>query len=120
MKASKLLEILSDLPEGSDPDVVTGDEWLPERLINVTSQDDFVFCEFDNAPEDGQGDDEGRGFVDHEIELIKSHIMAVFLEKAPLEQKQKAILNLVLYVHEHFPSDVVEMLETLEQSVDEE
>ena len=117
MKASKLLEILSDLPEGSDPDVVTGDEWLSERLINVTSQDDFVFCEFDNAPEDGQGDDEGRGFVDHEIELIENHIMEIFLEKAPLEQKKKAILALVLFAHEHFPSDVVEMLETLEQPV---
>jgi hypothetical protein len=115
VKASKLIEILLATPEGSDPEIVTGEEWLPERLLDVSFQDNYLFCEFDVAPEDHQGDDEGRGFVDHEVELIKAHIMKIFLEKAPLEQKQNAILELVLYAHEHFPSDVVEMLETLEQ-----
>jgi hypothetical protein len=114
VKASKLIEILSTLPQGCDPDIVTGEEWLPERLLDVSFQDDYVFCHFDTAPEDQQGDDEGRGFVDHEIELINAHIMKIFLKKAPLEQKQKAILQLILYAHEHFPSDVVEILESTE------
>ena len=116
VKASKLIEILSAAPQGSDPEIVTGEEWLPERLIDVSFQDNYVFCEFDSAPEDSQGDDEGRGFVEHEVELINQRIMDIFLEKASLEQKQNAILELVLYSHEHFPSDVVEMLETLKQS----
>lgn len=115
MKASKLVQILSSLPSDTDPDIVTGEEWLPERLVDVNIDEDYVFLEFDNAPEDSQGDDEGRGFVEHEIALIKSRIMDIFLEKASLEHKQEAILALILYAHEHFPSDVVEMLELINQ-----
>ncbi len=115
MKVSKLMQILSSLPEGCDPDIVTGEEWLPERLTEVSVQGDFVFCEFDAAPEDTQCDDEGRGFVEHEIELIRRRVMDIFLEKASLEDKQQAILALILYAHEHFPSDVVEMLEILNE-----
>ncbi len=111
MKASQLMQMLTSLPEGHDPEIVTGEEWLPERLIEVRDEQDLLFLEFDNAPEDNQGDDEGRGFVEHEITLIKKRIMDIFLEKASLEHKQQAILALVLYAHEHFPSEVVEMLE---------
>jgi hypothetical protein len=112
------MQFLSSLPEGSDPEIVTGEEWLPERLVKVETQDDYVFCQFDVAPEDSQGDDEGRGFVEHEVELIKARIMSIFLEKASLEEKQQAILALVLYAHEHFPSDVIEMLEMLNDEED--
>ncbi len=105
------MQMLTSLPEGHDPEIVIGEEWLPERLIEVRDEQDLLFLEFDNAPEDNQGDDEGRGFVEHEITLIKKRIMDIFLEKASLEHKQQAILALVLYAHEHFPSEVVEMLE---------
>ncbi len=30
--------------------------------------------EFDNAPEENQGDDEGRGFVEHEIAMIREKL----------------------------------------------
>ncbi len=118
MKASQLMQMLTSLPEGHDPEIVTGEEWLPERLIEVRDEQDLLFLEFDNAPEDNQGDDEGRGFVEHEITLIKKRIMDIFLEKASLEHKQQAILALVLYAHEHFPSEVVEMLEMLDDETE--
>lgn len=118
MKASQLMQMLTSLPEGHDPEIVTGEEWLPERLIEVRDNQDLLFLEFDNAPEDNQGDDEGRGFVEHEITLIKKHIMDIFLEKASLEHKQQAILALILYAHEHFPSEVVEMLEMLDDETE--
>lgn len=118
MKASQLMQILSALPEGQDPEIVTGEVWLPERLTEVKDEQELLFLEFDNAPEDGQGDDEGRGFVEHEIELLKTRIMEIFLEKASLEHKQQAILALILYAHEHFPSEVVEMLEMLNDKND--
>lgn len=118
MKASQLMQMLTSLPEGHDPEIVTGEEWLPERLIEVRDDQDLLFLEFDNAPEDNQGDDEGRGFVEHEITLIKKRIMDIFLEKASLEHKQQAILALILYAHEHFPSEVVEMLEMLDDETE--
>lgn len=118
MKASQLMQMLTSLPEGHDPEIVTGEEWLPERLIEVRDDQDLLFLEFDNAPEDSQGDDEGRGFVEHEITLIKKRIMDIFLEKASLEHKQQAILALILYAHEHFPSEVVEMLEMLDDETE--
>ncbi|MDW6004080.1 VC1380 family protein [Vibrio mangrovi] len=118
MKASEFIHILNALP--NDPEIVTGEIWLPERLLQVTSSDDYLFCQFDNAPEENEGEEEGRGFVEHELSLIKSHIMQIFLEKAPLEHKRDAILALILYAHEHTSADVVEMLEQLSLQEDSE
>lgn len=111
VKASEFIHILNALP--NDPEIVTGEMWLPESLLQVTYLDDLLFCQFDNAPEENEGEEEGRGFVEHELTLLKSHIMQIFLEKAPLEHKRDAILALILYAHEHSSSDVVEMLEQL-------
>ncbi|QMV14545.1 VC1380 family protein [Vibrio spartinae] len=111
VKASELIHILNALP--NDPEIVTGETWLPERLLHAKCLDDLLFCQFDNAPEENEGDEEGRGFVDHELSLMKSHIMQIFTEKAPLEHKRDAILALILYAHEHSSSDVVEMLEQI-------
>ena len=35
----------------------------------------MLFLHFDNAPEDGQGDEEGRGFVEHELygNMLRRH-----------------------------------------------
>ena len=35
-----------------------GEAWLPERLIGTQLEGDMLFLHFDNAPEDGQGDEE--------------------------------------------------------------
>ncbi len=51
MKASELKTILNQLPDDLDPDVVMGEVWLPERLIEAQLDDDMLFLTFDNAPE---------------------------------------------------------------------
>lgn len=110
MKVSELQQYLSNLPAHTDPEIVTGEVWLPERLIELHTIDNYLFCEFDNAPEDNAGDEEGRGFVEHEIQLLRDYIEAVFLEKTSLHNKKEAILALILFAHERLPSDVVELL----------
>jgi hypothetical protein len=116
VKASELLSILNSLPEGTDPELVTGEEWLPERLLNLKPNNNYLFCQFDNAPEENQGDEEARGFVEHEIKLIREKVMDIFMQKASLQVKQDAILALILFAHEQSSTDVVEMLETFELS----
>ncbi|RQW63636.1 hypothetical protein [Vibrio viridaestus] len=113
MKASEMLYQLQTILKQTDPEIVTGEDWLPERLINLHQLDDLLFLKFDSAPEEGQGDEEGRGFVEHEIELIRQQIMEIFLEKTSLENKQEAILALILLAHEQMPSDVVQTLNDL-------
>ncbi|SHO58933.1 hypothetical protein [Vibrio quintilis] len=108
MKASRLVQLLHSLT--GDPEVVTGEEWLPERLVHAKQLDNYLFLEFDNVPEDNQGEEEGRGFVEHEINLIREQIMQIFQEEASLNSKQEAILALILYAHERTSSEVVEML----------
>lgn len=54
MKASELKTILNQLPDDLDPDVVMGEVWLPERLIEAQLDDDMLFLTFDNAPEEGK------------------------------------------------------------------
>jgi hypothetical protein len=112
VKASELLHILNSLDDDTDPELVTGEEWLPERLLSLERNHNYLFCHFDNAPEETQGDEEGRGFVEHEIKLIREKVMEIFTEKASLEAKQDAILAIILFAHEQSSTDVVEMLET--------
>lgn len=117
MKASDLMYQLQTVLKKSDPEIVTGEDWLPERLTEIHQLDDLLFFEFDTAPEDSQDDEEGRGFVDHEIELIRQQIMSIFLEKTSLENKREAILALVLLAHEQTPSTVVQTLIDLENDL---
>ncbi|MCE0492479.1 hypothetical protein [Vibrio salinus] len=120
MKASDLLYQLQSVLNNSNPEIVTGEDWLPERLIEIHQLDDLLFLEFDTAPEADQGDEEGRGFVEHEIELIREQIMEVFLEKTSLENKREALLALILLAHEQTPSEVVQTLNDLKNSRDDE
>lgn len=120
MKASELLCQLQTILEHSDPEIVTGEDWLPERLTETHLSDDLLFLEFDTAPEDNQGDEEGRGFVEHEVNLIRDQIMEIFLEKTSLENKKEAILALILLAHEQTPSYVVQTLNDLNNSRDDE
>ncbi|MDF2154657.1 hypothetical protein [Vibrio sp. CAU 1672] len=111
MKASKLISILNNLPANCDPDVVMGETWLPERLVDTTIDDNMLFLQFDNAPEENQGDEEGRGFVDHEIALIRKRLQQVLDEDADSATKADALLGLFLMGHELSSSEIVELLE---------
>ncbi|MGR4017994.1 hypothetical protein [Vibrio harveyi] len=111
MKASELISIINNLPEGSDPDIVMGEEWLPERLENTALDGDMLFLHFDNAPEDGQGEEEGRGFVEHEIDLIRTRLQQILDEDSDNASKADAMLGLFLMGHELSSSQVIEILE---------
>ncbi|BCN24287.1 hypothetical protein [Vibrio alfacsensis] len=111
MKASELISIFNTLPQGADPDIVMGDEWLPERLVETELDGEMLFLRFDNAPDEGQGDEEGRGFVEHEIELIRTRLKQILDEDADNTSKTDAMLGLFLMGHELSSSQVIELLE---------
>ncbi|WP_165311307.1 hypothetical protein [Vibrio ziniensis] len=112
MKASELKALLDALPQGFDPDVVMGEDWLPERLINTHLDSDFLFLEFDNAPEEDQGDEEGRGFVEHEIEMIRSQIETLLSEENKgIKTKAETLLTLLIMAHERTSSEFIELIE---------
>ncbi|MFB9217012.1 VC1380 family protein [Vibrio sinaloensis] len=111
MKASKLKNLLESLPKDIDPDIVCGEEWLPEQLINTHLDGELLFLEFDSAPEETQGDQEGRGFVEHEIEMIRYRFEQILQESSDTKTKADAMLALFLMGHELSSSDVIEVLE---------
>ncbi len=111
MKASKLKKLLESLPEDIDPDVVCGEEWLPERLIDSELNGELLFLQFDTAPEESQGDEEGRGFVEHEIDMIRHRFEQILEESSDTKTKADAMLALFLMGHELSSSEVIEILE---------
>ena len=110
VNVSELKNVLNALPADTDLNVVTGDEWLPEQLIDTSIVDDMLFLQFDNAPEDIQGD-EARGFVEHEIEMIRHRFEQIISEASDTNSKTDAILALFLIGHEHSSGEVIEILE---------
>ena len=110
MKTSELLTIINTLPKECDPDIVMGEAWLPERLDRVYLEDDLLFMQFDNAPLELQ-EEEGRGFVEHEVELIRSRLNQLLSGGSDHEATLNAILGLFLLGHELSSSQVIEMLE---------
>ncbi|MER0297648.1 hypothetical protein ABRZ83_18645 [Vibrio vulnificus] len=116
VKASELKTFLLSLPDGHDPDVVMGEEWLPERLVNTRLDDNLLFLEFDNAPEENQGDEEGRGFVEHEIAMIRQRFEHILDEVSDTKTKADAMLALFLMGHELSSSEVIEILEENDDS----
>ncbi|MBR9874337.1 MAG: hypothetical protein GYB23_08725 [Vibrionaceae bacterium] len=110
MKVSELISILNNLPANTDPDIVMGEEWLPERLVETQLDGNLLFLNFDNAPEECQGD-EGRGFVDHEIDLIRTRLRQVLDENSDNASKTEAMLGLFLAGHEMSSAQVIEILE---------
>ncbi|PMM76914.1 hypothetical protein BCT49_21745 [Vibrio lentus] len=112
MKVSELQNIIDHLPNDSDPDIVMGEEWLPERLVNTKLDGELLFMEFDNAPEENQGDDEGRGFVEHEIAMIREKLELLLDEPSDTKTKADALLAIFLMGHELSSSEVIEVLET--------
>ncbi|WP_341665290.1 hypothetical protein [Vibrio sp.] len=111
MKASDLKKIIDSLDETQDPELVTGDIWLPERLVNTQLDQQMLFLEFDNAPEEGQGEEEGRGFVEHEIDMIRKRFEQIIDESSDTKTKADAMLALFLMGHEMSSSEIIEILE---------
>ena len=110
LKVSELKNVLNTLPADRDLILVTGEEWLPEQLIATSMIDDMLFLQFDNAPEDTQGE-EGRGFVEHEIALIRYRFEQILAEESDAKSKTDALLSLFIMGHEQSSSEVIEMLE---------
>ncbi|MDD1826104.1 hypothetical protein LRP52_28415 [Photobacterium sp. ZSDE20] len=119
MKVSELQNIIDHLPNDSDPDIVMGEEWLPERLVNTKLDGELLFMEFDNAPEENQGDDEGRGFVEHEIAMIREKLEQVLDDPSDTKTKAGALLAIFLMGHELSSSEVIEVLEMTEDETTE-
>ncbi|BCL69527.1 conserved hypothetical protein [Vibrio nigripulchritudo MADA3029] len=111
MKVSELLQILSKFSDNNDPHVVTGEEWLPERLLTTKLNEDFLFLHFDQQPADQGGDEEGRGFVEHEISMLRDKIRTILEEEGDTSMKAEAFLALFLIGHERSSSEVIEILE---------
>ncbi|GAA5644504.1 MULTISPECIES: hypothetical protein [Vibrio] len=112
MKASELKHILSSLPDHDDPVIVTGEEWLPEQLVDARRDGELLFLNFDSAPEDIQGEEEGRGFVEHEIDMIHLRLKEILDSDSDSHTKADAMLALLLAAHEKTSSEVIELLET--------
>lgn len=108
MKISTLRSILNTLPD--DADVVTGEEWLPERLIKAEPRNTTLYLEFDNAPDEGAGDEEARGFVEHEVTLIRTRLEQLLKEECDTAIKADAVLALLLMAHENTSSEFIELL----------
>ncbi|CAK1725502.1 conserved hypothetical protein [Vibrio crassostreae] len=119
MKVSELQNIIDHLPNDSDPDIVMGEEWLPERLVNTKLDGELLFMEFDNVPEENQGDDEGRGFVEHEIAMIREKLEQVLDDTSDTKTKADALLAIFLMGHELSSSEVIEILESTESEMAE-
>lgn len=110
VKVSELKTILNQLPNDLDPDVVMGEIWLPERLVEAQLDDEMLFLTFDNAPEEGEGEEEGRGFVEHEIELIRTQVLNILADDSGPKTKAEALLALITLAHERTSSEFIEIL----------
>lgn len=112
VKASQLNTILNQLPKDNDPDIVTGETWLPERLVRCQHEDELLFLTFDTAPDESE--EEARGFVEHEIDYIKTQLHQIVTSQEQPETQTDALLALLLLAHERSSSDFIEMLENAE------
>jgi len=111
VKASELKRLIESLPDNTDPEIVTGECWLPERLLDASLDGDMMFLSFDTAPEEAQGEEEGRGFVEHEIEMIRHRFEQIIEEQSDTKTKADAMLALFLMGHELSSSEIIEVLE---------
>lgn len=120
MKASELKTLLNSLPDNTDPEVVCGELWLPERLTHTQLDGELLFLEFDSAPEETQGEEEGRGFVEHEIDMIRERFEQILEEDSDTKAKADAMLALFLMGHELTSSEAIEILENpdIEEATD--
>ncbi|WP_234495983.1 hypothetical protein [Vibrio maritimus] len=114
MKVEKLKNILNSLPVDSDIHVVTGEKWLPERLVNTELDNELLFLEFDNAPDEASSDEEARGFVEHEVELLRRRLEEIVEQSSNTSQLLDALTGFFVIGHEASSSDFIELLEQME------
>ncbi|MFC5077573.1 hypothetical protein VTH8203_03913 [Vibrio thalassae] len=111
MKVEKLKKILQSLPSDQPIDVVTGEVWLPEQLLKAEVDKGLLFLQFDNAPDEAEDTFEGRGFVDHEIELIRERLAKIIEQSEGNEHLLDALTAFFLIGHETSSAEFVELLE---------
>ncbi|MDR9827906.1 hypothetical protein RCJ22_20115 [Vibrio sp. FNV 38] len=114
MKVSDLKIILDAIPQEVDPELVTGELWLPERLIDTQLDGELLHLQFDNAPIDGFSDEEARGFVEHEVALLHRKVMHILHEADTVPNKANALLGLILMAHENTSTQVIETIENID------
>ncbi|MDA9555882.1 hypothetical protein N9R79_00070 [Vibrio sp.] len=101
----------SQLSEGKgDIEMVSGEEWLPERLLSMKLDNNLLFLTFDDAPIDDENIE--RGLVDHEVDLIKTLLSRV-LKEADEQTKIKKLLLLIMLAHKQSSNELVESLEKI-------
>lgn len=108
VKTSEFAQILNSIPNDVDPEIVVGDEWLPERLIDAHFNGTLLHLRFDNAPQESE--EEGRGFVEHELELLRQQLQQIVLKPTDIKTKVDQLLELFLMGHELSSTDVVEKI----------
>ncbi len=110
MKVSDLKNTLKSIPDNTKIEVVTGEEWLPEHLIDAQLKDNLLFLSFDNAPDELEQGIEARGFVEHEMDLLRLRLEEVINNQTDKNKTLDALLAFFLVGHEMSSSDFVEFL----------
>ncbi|MDD9176197.1 hypothetical protein ERW49_12285 [Aliivibrio finisterrensis] len=110
MKISKLIQNLQDIQASSDDDleVVTGEEWFPEQLLNTSVNHNMTFLHFDRMPSDIPAEIDARGFLEHEEVLIKKLINNVIFSELEPEDIVNKLTSMLIFSHENISSDVIE------------
>lgn len=102
--------ILNQFFDDFDFDVVMGEVWFLECLIEVQFDDDMLFFIFDNVLEEGEGEEEGCGFVEYEMELICLQFMMILVEDSGFKIKVEVLLVLIIFVYECISLEFIEIL----------
>lgn len=108
MKASQLQTQLNALLTRCDPELVTGDHWLPDPLTQVHLQDNLLFFEFEQALDADEGMEEGLGLVNHEIEQLTQTVIQLLNETGTSQSKAEKLVTLILLAHEKNSADFIE------------
>lgn len=110
MKISELIQTLQSIQSthNDDLEVVTGEEWFPEQLLNSEVKHNMAFLNFDRLPTDIHAEIDARGFLDHEEILVKQLVTNVIFSELEPEQMIDKLAEMVFFSHENISSDVVE------------
>jgi hypothetical protein len=117
LKLSKFTSLVTELNIDDDPEIVTGESWLPEELKAMSLHDNKIFLDFDNAPQDDEQD--SRGLVEHELELVRKMISHYLTQDTTQQQRESSLLLLMQCLHEQPSDEVVEYLQKLVSAIDE-
>lgn len=114
MKVEKLKNILNDLPKDQEIQIVTGERWLPEQLVSAELDNNLLFLGFDNAPDEGEQGIEARGFVEHEVELLRQRLGEIVEQSDSSDQLLDALTGFFIIGHEASSAEFIELLEQME------